>query len=408
MTLKSRLEQLQAQAGAPSQSFSPKTPKGISALHNRLGQLRPGRLRGPTATTQQPVSSDALAKTVKGDLVADGLIRITEYLALNGRIGETELDTLNDIPLLPFETLKAPGLYIDTETTGLAGGSGTLAFLIGIAQIEERHLILRQFLITRFSAEADLLSAVERLIPAGHRLISYNGKSFDLPLLTTRFRMHAMTSSLNRCKHLDLLHPVRRLFSGCWSDCRLTTLERNLLGVFRKDDLPGSEAPEAWFCYLREGNAQNLIKVIKHNRQDILSLALAHAALAMAIADPIRYQADLYGLARWLTSVNEPRALALLNLHQERLCDDGRRLRAHLLRRTDNWTEAVPIWESLAKQGCMESIERMAKYHEHISKDLKMAWYYCEQLPGSRADLYRRKRLQEKLSNNPQATVCHA
>ena len=313
----------------------------------------------------------------------------------------SELDTLNQIPLLPGETLQTPGLYIDTETTGLAGGSGTLAFLVGFAYIEDQRLKLSQFLITRFGAEPDLLSAIEQSIPAGHRLVSYNGKSYDLPLLATRFRLHAMASSLNKHEHLDLLHPVRRLFSRCWNDCRLTTMETQLLGFSREDDLPGSEAPEAWFSYLRGGDAQNLVKVIKHNRQDILSLALAHATLARVIADPIGYQANLYGLARWLANVDEPRALALLQQYREQLCDDGKRLLAHLLRRTDNWAGAIPIWESLARQGCIESVERLAKYHEHISKDLQAAWQYCELLPGSSADLHRRNRLWEKLADEP-------
>lgn len=405
MTLKSRLEQLQSQAGIPSQSPASNTTNGSSTLRGRLVGFRSERLHGHAATARQPVPVEDLAKMLGGELVADGLIRVTESLPLKGRIGKVELDTLSEISPLPTEILQLPGLYIDTETTGLSGGSGTLAFLVGIAYIEEQHLKLTQYLITRFGAEPDLLSAIEQSIPAGHRLISYNGKSYDLPLLASRFRLHAMAFPLIKYEHLDLLHPVRRLFTRCWNDCRLITLERQLLGFSREDDLPGSEAPEAWFSYLRGNSAQNLIKVIKHNRQDILSLALAHAVLTMAIADPVRYQADLYGLARWLTNVEEPRALALLQRYQQRLCDDGQRLLAHLLRRTGNWTEAVPIWESLAKQGCLESNERLAKYHEHISKDLQLAWQYCEQLPGSKEDLNRRSRLQAKLSNSTQTTT---
>lgn len=399
MSLRSRIDRLRAQTGSRSMPSTATPSHGTPSLRSRLQQLDPERQGKPAAGAPQPVSAAALAAAVKGDLVADGLIRISESIPLTGRIGRVEADALKHIPLLPGETRQTPGLYIDTETTGLAGGSGTLAFLVGFAHIEEQSLKLSQFLITRFGAEPDLLSAVEQSVPAGHRLVSYNGKSYDLPLLATRFRIHAMSSSLSKRKHLDLLHPVRRLFARCWNDCRLTTLETRLLGFSREDDLPGSEAPEAWFSYLRGGDAQNLVRVIKHNRQDILSLALAHVTLARAIADPVPYRADLYGLARWLANTDESRALAFLQQHRERLCDDGRRLLAHLLRRADNWTGAVPIWEALAKQGCMESIERLAKYHEHISRDLQAAWQYCEQLPGSSADLHRRNRLREKLAD---------
>jgi hypothetical protein len=397
MTLKSRLSQLQAQAGATPTGVPSVQPQVAASLQNRLGHLRPERLQGRTTSPQNKLSVEALAQAVKGEVISEGLIRIEACLPLNGELGIRSLNGLRDIPLLPGETEVIPGVYIDTETTGLSGGSGTLAFLAGMAVIEASHLKLTQWLITCFAAESALLCALEQAIPASHRLISYNGKSYDAPLLLTRFRLLGLPTSVGTREHLDLLHPVRRLFSKRWDDCRLVTLERQLLGFERKDDLPGSEAPEAWFSYLRHGNARQLIRVVEHNRQDILSLAVAHATLAEAIADPLRHKADLYGLARWLSEVNEPKALALLQSHQDRLCADSSRLLAHLFRRTERWMAAVPIWEALAKQGCVESIERLAKYHEHISKDLQVAWQYCAQLPGSTADRHRQKRLQEKL-----------
>jgi hypothetical protein len=399
MTLKSRLSQLQSQAGARPVAAPPVVPPAATSLRERLAHLRPERVHGFPVTTFGRMSTEDLAHALNGAFVAEGLIRIEESVPLSGRIGKVELRGLNAIPLLPGETQSMPGIYIDTETTGLAGGSGTLAFLVGVAVIHDESVQLTQFLITRFAAEAALLCEVEKLLPAGHRLVSYNGKSYDLPLLATRFRMQGLSPTFAGREHLDLLHPVRRLFGKRWDDCRLQTLEKNLLGFRRVDDLPGAEAPEAWFAFLRAGYGEKLIKVVEHNRQDILSLAAAHATLAQAIADPRGHKADLYGLGRWLAEVNEAGAMALLQSALDGLCDDGKRLLAHLLRREENWTEAVPIWEGLAEKGCIDSLERLAKYHEHVSKDLAAALHYCERLPGSLADIHRRNRLHKKLTD---------
>jgi len=218
-------------------------------------------------------------------------------------------------------------------------------------------------------------------------------------LLLTRFRMQGLQPAFATLAHLDLLHPVRRLFGKRWNDCRLLSVEEQLLGFRRVDDLPGSEAPAAWFRYLREGQAEALIKVVEHNRQDILSLAAAHSVLAQATAQPQAFDIDLNALARWLCeSHNEDQARTLLQENATRLCADGKRLLARLLRRTGHWPQAVAIWETLAASGCLESIERLAKYHEHISKDLAAARRCCDWLPPTPAIQHRRQRIDRKLN----------
>ena len=195
-----------------------------------------------------------------------------------------------------------------------------------------------------------------------------------------------------------MLHPVRRLFSRRWQNCRLVTVEEQLLGFYRAGDLPGSEAPEAWFSYLRNGLASNLVKIVEHNQQDILSLAATHALLGRIISEPAAYGADLYGLGRWISEHDGLRALDLLHANENALCEDSSRLLARLLRRAERWGEAVAIWERLASQGCVESIEHLAKYHEHVSRNLLAARDYCRLLPGSKADIHRKTRLQNKLA----------
>jgi hypothetical protein len=262
-----------------------------------------------------------------------------------------------------------------------------------------------QFLITSFAAESVLLRNLNSLVSPQQRLVSYNGKSYDLPLLATRYRMQGVKHSLEEMEHLDLLHPVRRLYSRRWENCRLTTVERHMLGFHRKDDLPGAEAPEAWFSWLQRGDGERLIKVVEHNRQDLLSLAMIHHATAQAIQQPAQWGVDMHGLARWLMEVSEPDALSLLRIHRKILCNDGKRLLGYLLRRVENWSEAVPLWEELAINGCFESIERLAKYHEHISKDLHTALRYCDRLPGSIQDRHRRERIKTKARNQMQKGI---
>jgi Predicted exonuclease len=165
-------------------------------------------------------------------------------------------------------------LHFDTETTGLAGGTGTRAWMIGAADwLVDGRFRLRQLTTTIIGAETAMLQTFASWLKADTVLVSYNGKSYDSPLLKTRYRLARLPDPLSGLGHLDLLHPVRRHWKGVWANCRLATAERELLGVVREDDLPGSEAPAAWLSYLRGGSALNLRRVLTHNRQDLKSLA---------------------------------------------------------------------------------------------------------------------------------------
>jgi len=164
-------------------------------------------------------------------------------------------------------------LHFDTETTGLAGGTGTRAFMIGAADWVGTRLRLRQLTITSLSAESAMLRHFAGWLDTETVLVSYNGKCYDAPLLATRYRLARLANPLAGLLHVDLVHPVRRRWKGAWENCRLATTERQLLGVVREDDLPGAEAPAAWLSYLRGGPATNLRRVGEHNAQDLKSLA---------------------------------------------------------------------------------------------------------------------------------------
>lgn len=183
-------------------------------------------------------------------------------------------------------------MHFDTETTGLAGGTGTRAFMIGVADWRDDRLRVRQLYMTTMAAETSMLRTFAGWVDDDTVLVSYNGKSYDAPLLATRFRLARITNPLVGLVHVDLLHPMRRRYRQVWENCRMQTAEKHLLRIVREDDLPGSEAPRAWLDYLRGGSSTDLVRVAAHNLQDVRSLSAllveAHnwAALDMASSPP--------------------------------------------------------------------------------------------------------------------------
>lgn len=224
------------------------------------------RVRAPALTRPAP---DAHDRALAGEEIAPGL-RLVESLhpwePLPARMPLAFARREDDVAI-------ADVLFFDTETTGLAGGTGTRAFMIGAACWTGAGLHVRQWYLTAMAAERDLLDAFAGTLTPGTMLASYNGRSYDAPLLAARYRLARMANPLPACDHVDLLHPVRRRYRGRWENCRLATIERRVLGIVREDDLPGSEAPAAWLRYLRGGSARDLRRVADHNRQDLVSLA---------------------------------------------------------------------------------------------------------------------------------------
>ena len=181
-------------------------------------------------------------------------------------------------------------LFFDTETTGLAGGTGTRAFMIGAADWHHdaargEGLRVRQLLMSTMGAESAMLELFASWLSPSTVLSSYNGRCYDAPLLKTRYRLARRSDPISALDHVDLLFPTRRRYRGTWENCRLATIERQLLLIAREDDLPGSEAPAAWLSYLRGGSARNLRRVGQHNHQDVVTLALLFLRLVQAEAD---------------------------------------------------------------------------------------------------------------------------
>ncbi len=273
-----RLGLLRSQAGTVLPSVTPTPPlpstvpraqwpraDGARSPEQVVEQLRKlMKLRAPTPAMRPPAPVD---RALPGDEIAPGLRYFEQTAAWP--YDDDEL-ALGDIRHEPAK--RAHLLAFDTETTGLAGGTGTRAFMIGAADFVEGALRIRQLCITTLGAERAMLKTFSTWLRPETVLVSYNGRSYDRPLLTTRYRLARLRDPLVELRHVDLLHPVRRRYRGVWANCKLATVERELLGVLREDDLPGSEAPAAWLRYLRGGSADTLRRVGLHNAQDLRSL----------------------------------------------------------------------------------------------------------------------------------------
>lgn len=258
-----KLQRLRRQAG---QGGGPSPPASLPPVHDPLPALR--RMLGIRERAHPAIPVRACDRALPGEEIAPGLLQIEQVLPFDAVALHV------DGTFARMGPLPTPGmLFFDTETTGLSGGTGTRAFMVGASDFVAGGLRVRQLLITHLSAEPAMLRAFAGWLSDDTRLVSYNGRCYDAPLLATRYRLARQGTPLAGVEHLDLLFPTRRRYRGVWENCRLGTIERNALGIVREDDLPGAEAPGAWLHYLRGGDARLLRRVLHHNFQDVVTLA---------------------------------------------------------------------------------------------------------------------------------------
>ncbi len=409
--LADRLGALRRQAGAAVDTVGPPASQHgrPSAAGSRAGPSAPGaglaRLRAEmerllavrraaAPSPRRGLSDEELAERLGGTLVAEGLLALEHGLPLPARHGRWEL--AGDLPT-HLEALGLPHadpLLLDTETTGLAGGTGTTAFLVGLARLEGGALLVRQYLLTRFGGEPALLRAVADFGGGAGTLVSFNGKSFDLPLLAARYRLAGQPDPFQGRPHADLLHPVRRAFARHWDDCRMATLEGRLLGFSRPADLPGAEVPEVWLRWLRHRAPGRLPLVLEHNRWDLVSLAALAPALAAAYASPECHGADSLAVARHRRERGgAASARALLAASRARLDARGLHELARLARRDGDRTLAMEVWADLAARGDARALEALAKHAEHAERDPARARSLTERLLAiePRCEAHRRR-----------------
>ncbi len=248
-------------------------------------------------------------------------------------------------------------LFLDTETTGLSGGSGTMAFLVGLGFFEEGRFRLLQPFLRDPGDEPALVDFLAEWLPRFQALVTFNGRGFDLPILENRFILARRPFPLAGAPHLDLLGPARRLWRERLASCALGSLEREVLGVQRDQaDVPSGVIPLIYRDYLRTGDAREIARVLYHNQVDVLSMVTLAARLCRAFEDPRTSPAlvgsELYGLARWYAAAGGDVEGALRSALAAGLPSELRRRALHdlaqRLKREGRWQEALQWWQQAA------------------------------------------------------------
>lgn len=319
MNLAERLQRLQSQAGArtPTLPVPPSVPPAAAAqpgpsLKERLERMAAARTR----SAESGLAS--LMRLTGATAVTDDLLCVEWRRPLPWRHGSTEIDLGADavvsLPLRQGHAVRLRAreiLFLDTETTGVSGGAGTVVFLLGLMRFCAGEIVVRQYLATRFSSEPAMLGVLGEAVRRAGCLVTYNGKSFDVPLLRTRYGMHREASPFDGLPHCDLLHATRRLLRDGWTDCRLQTAERHALGFARLDDLPGAEVPAAWQRWVRHADPSPVVRILDHNREDLVSLAAIVCRLtSLDVGAPLFGAAPRYGPPEGSAAVQDRRPMA--------------------------------------------------------------------------------------------------
>jgi len=402
LSLKQRLERLVAVAARRSRG--PLHARAGAPLEELIHGRRVSNPRGEFFVVEDDVHLETL----------HGAVPLTRLRALD----PAAVSILTGQPALGgFDLRRA--VFLDTETTGLAGGTGTAAFLVGVGWVEGERFRFRQYFMRDYHEEAALLRGLADDFEGLERIVTFNGGLFDVPLLETRYRLNRERFPFGQALHFDLLHPARRLWKARLESCRLQSLERALLDVTRRGDVAGEEIPRIYFDFVRRRDGRAMARVLEHNRLDVLSLA-ALAALACQWVEGAHAEdpRDVYCLARVL----ERAALYDRSEAQyRRLLEEapGPVRTASLLRlaarakKAGELETAVAYWEEAAGNGDWLALRELALHHEHRSRDLPAALSAVEsglgrldgeRGPGTRRaveDFHRRRqRLLTKLSRS--------
>jgi len=420
---------------------------------SRLTALKPSRSAAATslarsAVRRAPDQEDALSQLVGAAISTN---HYGEHVSVSNwystpEFVEASSDTLEllcrsrdaELSKRTLAALSDPTkwLFLDTETTGLSGGTGTYAFLIGLAWWDSGGLQVEQLFMRDFHEEHSILHELSSRLAERPVLVTFNGKSFDWPLLENRFTMTRAIKTPKLAAHLDLLHPSRSLWKLRLGSVRLVELERHVLdaprlGWHRDEDVLSAMIPQHYFAYIRGGPAEPLAAVIRHNQMDLRGLAAILARIeglltAAGRADEGVESLDLFGLSRFLNKRGErDRAhsacsqaldLGLPAQHRPRA---RRELAQHAKRRGDH-DYAVSLWQELAAEAAgaseeadvidaIHACEQLAMYHERRTKDFDRATeFLClalakvKRLRASSRSLYvtpRFARIEEKLLN---------
>ncbi len=308
------------------------------------------------------------------------------------RQGKAQIKPINSISRLarwakmePFELTDYENfVFIDTETTGLSGGTGTMAFMVGAARFINGALELEQFFLQNPAEEQALLTALSNFCGEMKAVVSYNGKAFDLPILNTRYVLNALSSPFDGLPHFDLLPITRRVWKARLDQCNLGNVEHHILGLDRDlNEVPGYLVPEIYMDYLHSGDASPLEGIFRHNENDVVSLAALFTTINDLLEDPLTqseaYASDHISIGRLMGSLGDEEMAIKLYESGKSLGGDSSAQSNALLRLADihkrrgNWNLAVPLWEEAASMNSLDALIELAKYYEHRVKAYDLA-----------------------------------
>jgi len=317
------------------------------------------------------------------------------------RYGEMALSEILSIPTYPAHLLSRDErfkdldlrktLFLDTETTGLSGGTGTFVFMVGLGFFHEDEFLTLQLFMRDYSEERACLFLLNQFLDSFQFLVTFNGRHYDIPLLETRFILSRMNSRVREMPNFDLLFPSRKIWKGAYENCRLVTLEARLLGMGRENDIPSEWIPHFYFEYVQTGDAREIQRVFYHNRMDILTMVALMGRIHLVYHDPQaarpRKGVEHFSLGRlfWDHGLRE-KAIPCFEIALRR-CDDAlawevMRWLSLAFKKTGQAEKARSLWEEMAtwphQKEAFPLIE-LAKYHEHRLKDLEKAIAYVDQ-----------------------------
>ncbi len=274
-------------------------------------------------------------------------------------------------------------IFLDTETTGLSGGTGTIPFMIGAGRFNGNQFLLEQFFLRSPAEEKAQLAALSKFVDGAKAVVSYNGKSFDLPIINTRFILNRLDNPFDGIDHIDLLHITRRVWKRRLKQCNLGNIEKEILEFNRSnEDIPGYLVPEFYRNYVVHGDASQVANIFYHNEIDVVSLSALFTTLAAILEHPtselLSHTEDIYSIARLMESLNRE-ALAEQLYASEHILTSNEELvlslisRGRIYKRNKNFAGALPLWEQAVNLGSTEAALELAKYYEHIAKDYHQA-----------------------------------
>ena len=407
MNLRDRLERLTS-ISKPDQEDRSQVLDELREKLDRLLEPRKIYKKGDACPIEHLVQGE-IVSTPYGEV-----FQVKEHFPSDYRCGEITLAEILGIPTYPAHLLSRDErlkemdlrktLFLDTETTGLTGGTGTFVFMIGLGFFHEGGLVVHQFFMRDYSEERACLSLFGQLLESFQFLVTFNGRHYDIPLLETRFILSRMASTLREMPHFDLLFPSRKIWKGAYENCRLVTLESRLLGMGREDDIPSEWIPQFYFDYVQTGDARKIHRVFYHNRMDILSMVALLGRIHLVYHDPQaarpRKGIEHFSLGRlfWDHGLRE-KAIPCFEIALKR-CDDDlawevMRWLSLAFKKTGQGEKARGLWEEMVtwpyQKEAFPFIE-LAKYHEHRIKDVEKAIAYVEKaLERTPADRQREK-----------------